>query len=223
MQEWHSAGPSMGPELAGGRRADLLQMSHGGEWLENVILGPEEEYSVKTHCDTFLLTANLALICGLGFYFFLFFFFPPCLFPWIRKLSHSPSVLRSPHCSRQAALGNLTDVTWASTPTSIHVAITSSTVQHGAACCVCAALQWAPRSSLSLTAPFSLDKTLGNICKPFGSRGRVSPKCCVFCMLFTCLLSAPLLCCSHSEVPLSYCKGQRAVITCWLFYNSPVS
>lgn len=143
MQEWHSAGPSMGPELAGGRRADLLQMSHGGEWLENVILGPEEEYSVKTHCDTFLLTANLALICGLGFYFFLFFFFPPCLFPWIRKLSHSPSVLRSPHCSRQAALGNLTDVTWASTPTSVHVAITSSTVQHAVSALLCSELHGA--------------------------------------------------------------------------------
>lgn len=220
MQEWHSAGPSMGPELAGGRRADLLQMSHGGEWLENVILGPEEEYSVKTHCDTFLLTANLALICGLGFYFFLFFFFPPMFVSLNQKTE--PFAQCAAFSSLQQA-GSFGKPDRCHLGQHSHFRTRGHHLQHGAACCVCAALQWAPRSSLSLTAPFSLDKTLGNICKPFGSRGRVSPKCCVFCMLFTCLLSAPLLCCSHSEVPLSYCKGQRAVITCWLFYNSPVS
>lgn len=70
---FHGAGVSRRKEsrlIADESRGGMI-----GEGCTKAYSCPAKEYSVKTHCDTFLLTANLALICGL------FFFFPRCLFP----------------------------------------------------------------------------------------------------------------------------------------------
>lgn len=118
---------------------------------------------ILTYSNTFLLSANLALICGL------FSPFPPTppAVGWLVVFLNQKTE-PSTQCAELPSLQQ-TGSFWRPGRHHLgqhsHFCTCGRHPLHGAACCVCIVLQWAP--PLSLTAPFSLDKTLGNICKPF--------------------------------------------------------
>lgn len=171
---------------------DLQQVSHGGNaWrrLDQGISCPTEQYNVQKH--SYHLPFHSKSSC-----FNLVGFFP------IQKTEPSPSTQissllqpgfqRSGRCSHLGQQSHLWPLpsAWCSVP-----------------CLVC--LRCFPVSSLGLlTAPFSLDKTLRSICKPFLRRGAQAPSAVCFCC------SPPVRYLPYSCItPRCFCREMPRVIS----------